>query len=124
MKKHPIQPLENDAKGVLRFRPNKIVQHLLDNGGINLNDLTRIGFEREEWEQFAQLIGYSLSGFGTLSYVSDEVYDSAVQMAENGKSELEARLEHQDTLLYSLRECMRDPIARLYGIHPSDLLKD
>ncbi|HEY9661654.1 MAG TPA: hypothetical protein V6C65_24625, partial [Allocoleopsis sp.] len=31
--------------------------------------------------QFAQLIGYSLSGFGDLSYVSDETYAAASSMA-------------------------------------------
>jgi hypothetical protein len=31
-------------------------------------------FDREDWEQFAQLIGYSLDGFGELSYVSQETH--------------------------------------------------
>jgi len=54
MAKHPIQPLEKD-------------QH---------------DFSQEDREQFAQLIGYSLSGFGELSYVSDETCENIVMMPE------------------------------------------
>jgi len=39
-----------------------------------------IGFPQEDREQFAQLIGYSLSGFGELDYVSDETYEVAERM--------------------------------------------
>lgn len=80
--KHPLQPIERDAKGVIRFRPNKIVQHLLDHGGIDLNRLAVLGFDREEHEHFAQLIGYSVSGFGSLSYVSEGTARAADDMAE------------------------------------------
>jgi len=75
--KHPIQPLVKDEHGVLRFKENKIVSYLLDNGGIDLNMLAVLQFDQNDYEQFAQLIGYSLDGFGTLSYVTDEVYDAA-----------------------------------------------
>ncbi len=34
---------------------------------------------REDWEQFAQLIGYSVSGFGTLRYVSDKAFAAAMK---------------------------------------------
>lgn len=42
-----------------------------------MNDLACMEFSQEDREQFAQLIGYSLSGYGDLSYVSDESYDAA-----------------------------------------------
>ncbi len=35
-----------------------------------------------------QLIGYGLTGFGELSFVSDDDYAVAERMAENGKSDL------------------------------------
>jgi hypothetical protein len=76
-KKHPIQPLEDDGNAVLRFKHNNIVRHLLDHGGLDLNKLAVLDFPREDWEQFAQLIGYSLSGFGDLSYVSNRVWNAA-----------------------------------------------
>lgn len=77
MKKHPIQPLEKDQQGVLRFKRNHIVCHLLEKGSINMNDLACLDFSNEDREQFAQLIGYSLGGFADLSYVSVETWCAA-----------------------------------------------
>lgn len=34
---HPIQPLEADKQHSFRFKENKIVKHLLDHGGIDMN---------------------------------------------------------------------------------------
>lgn len=79
MSSHPIQPLQKDAHGVVRFRPNKIVRFLLDAGPFDLNKLAVMPFEQEDREQFAQLIGYSLSGYGELSYVSEEAYAAAAE---------------------------------------------
>ena len=76
--KHPIQPLVN-VEGIVRFKQNKIVRVLLDTGKLNLNDLAVMPFDGEDWEQFAQLIGYSLSGFSDLSYVTDETYTEAAK---------------------------------------------
>jgi len=70
--KHPIQPIAPDKNGTMRFKENAIVSYLLDNGPFDMNQLARLPFSNEDWEQFAQLIGYSLSGFGELSYVSDD----------------------------------------------------
>ena len=74
---HPIQPLLKDDNGVLRFKQNAIVKYLLDAGPFDMNKLLMLPFSQEDQEQFAQLIGYSLSGFGDLSYVSDETYNLA-----------------------------------------------
>lgn len=78
---HPMQPVVM-VGNVARFKANPIVEHLLDNGGIDMNALACMNFSREDREQFAQLIGYSVSGFGSLSYASDEVYDKASHAAE------------------------------------------
>ena len=77
MTRHPIQPLYKDSRGIVRFRANKIVRFLLDAGPFDLNKLAILSFEDEDREQFAQLIGYSLSGFSELDYVSDETYERA-----------------------------------------------
>jgi len=72
---HPVQPLLRDPDGVIRFKPNAIVAYLLHvarRHGVDLNELAVMPFTQEDREQFAQLIGYSLSGFGELSYVSAE----------------------------------------------------
>lgn len=82
---HPIQPIITDSEGVTRFKRNDIVRYLLDNGGIDLNQLGGMPFEQNDWEQFAQLIGYSLGGFSELSYVRDTTYDAAEKMAVAGQ---------------------------------------
>lgn len=79
---HPIQPLEDDGNAVLRFKQNNIVRYLLDHGSIGLNQLALIDFPKEDHEQFAQLIGYSLSGFGDLSFVSDSTFEKASKSGE------------------------------------------
>lgn len=119
--KHPIQPLETDEHGVLRFKPNAIVRYLLDSGPFDLNHLARHGFSEEDFGQFAQLIGYSLDGFGTLSYVKDETYGAAVRMQADGISELEARNAYLTEMIEEVRRGIQGPVARLFGIHPDDL---
>lgn len=81
MTNHPMQPIEFDSRGTIRFKENKIVTYLLDHGGIDLNHLAVQGFSDEDHMQFAQLIGYSVSGFGDLSYASDEVVAEADEIA-------------------------------------------
>lgn len=121
MSKHPVQPLELDAHGTLRFKENKIVRYLLDNGGINLNDLARLEFSREDREQFAQLIGYSLSGFGDLGYVTDATYELAEASYANPElNQKDERIAQLEEKLSTLQELLRAPMATLYGMHPDD----
>jgi len=79
--KHPVQPLVIDPDGIVRFKPNKIVRFLLDAGPFDLNKLALMPWDDEDHVQLAQLIGYSLSGFGELSYVSPEEYERAAALA-------------------------------------------
>jgi hypothetical protein len=67
----PMQPLING-----RFKENKIVSYCLENK-TDMNDIAMQSFTDSDREQFAQLIGYSLGGYGDLSYVSDDSYDRA-----------------------------------------------
>src|SRR5580704_7043750 len=67
--RHPMQPLVKDKAGTIRFKENAIVVHLLDHGGFDMNKLAVLKFSREDREQFAQLIGYSVDGSSELSYV-------------------------------------------------------
>lgn len=117
---HPIQPLSNED-GVLRFKKNSIVVFLLDNGGFDLNKLAMMNFSKEDREQFAQLIGYSLSGFGELSYVSDETYSAAEQMALGEESELQARVDVLEQVLRDVRAGLRKVVPAVFKIHPDDL---
>ena len=124
MAKHPIQPLAFDEHGVLRFKENKIVSHLIDHGSIDLNQIAVMDFDKEDREQLAQLIGYSLSGFGDLGYVSDETFNAAVIMHERGVTADEARSIQREEVINMLKEKLREPIAELYGIHPDDLNRE
>jgi len=65
---HPLQPIEEDSYGVLRFKENKIVRFLLDAGPFDLNQIALMQFDNEDRMQLAQLIGYSLDGFAELDY--------------------------------------------------------
>jgi hypothetical protein len=85
MGEHPMQPVELDSQGVARFKANKIVRHLLDwasDRGMNLNDIARMPFDAEDRMQLAQLIGYSVSGYGDLSYASRESVAIADELVE------------------------------------------
>lgn len=124
--KHPIQPISKDENGTLRFKRNAIVKFLLDNGGFDLNKLAVMGFSREDREQFAQLIGYSLSGFSELSYVSDETYGTAEVMAEavrTGKDieEWQARIETLENIIIEVRKGLKIAAPAVFRIHPDDL---
>lgn len=77
----PMQPIIW-VGDVIRFQENRIVRKLLDEGGINLNHIACWDVSCEERAQFAQLIGYSVSGFGDLGYASDEVVEDADSQAE------------------------------------------
>lgn len=121
MSKQPIQPLELDASGVLRFKKNAVVCYLLDNGGLDMNKLAMVDFPNEDREQFAQLIGYSHSGSGDLGYMSDETYLAAAKMHEMGVSDTQARLTVLTDLVMKLRAELREPMAELFGVHPDDL---
>lgn len=82
--KHPMQPLQIDKDGVVRFKPNKLVRFLLDWAspkGMSLNDLALIPFDDEDRSQVAQLIGYSVSGWGDLSYSDHETVAEADRQA-------------------------------------------
>lgn len=72
-----MQTILKTDDGMIRFRQNKIVNFLLDAGPFDMNALAMMEFSAEDRMQFAQLIGYSISGYSELSYVSDESYEIA-----------------------------------------------
>lgn len=79
-----MQPIVKDPYGVLRFKENKLVSTLYAHGvatGLGLNELHCMPFTDEDRRQFAQLIGYSVDGYGTLTYVDDEACDLADEAA-------------------------------------------
>lgn len=79
-----MQPLIKDSDGHIRFKANAIVDTLLEESqerGFGLNELAKRNFTQTDWEQFYQLIGYSLHGYHELSCVSDASALEATQAA-------------------------------------------
>jgi hypothetical protein len=81
---HPTQPFGDDGDDVDRFKPNEIVKCLLDAGPVDMNHLAARDFTDEDRAQFAQLVGYSLSGFSELSYVDNATYERATRTGTSG----------------------------------------
>lgn len=85
--KQPTQPVILCGDGVVRFKENAIVRYLLDKATkhktTDLNEIASLSFSNEDRIQFAQLIGYSLSGFSDLSYVDDETWDTVDALRED-----------------------------------------
>jgi hypothetical protein len=77
-----MQPIILDESGIPRFKVNAIVRYLLDFGTTNMNKLACMPFSVEDRVQFAQLIGYSVSGFSELSYVPDNVVHESEMIVE------------------------------------------
>jgi len=93
---------------------------LLELGPIDMNKLAMMDFTDQERVQFAQPIGYSLSGFAELSYVDDESYASALRISEES-SELEARNSVLREQLDNVRRHLKQLVPVVFRIHPDDL---
>ncbi len=80
----PMQQIHLDSLGVARFTKNRIVDDLLEFAaprGFGLNEIAAGDYSDDEHMQMAQLIGYSVSGYGELSYVSDDSFNYANEKA-------------------------------------------
>ena len=114
--KHPIQYIKDN-----RFVGNDIVRYLLDNGGIGLNKLAILPFSNDDREQFAQLIGYSLSGYANLGYVSEATFNAASLMSDGENNELLARIESLEETLKEIRKHLKGAACEAFKIHEDDL---
>ena len=79
-----MQPICIASDGVIRFKQNRMVNDLYEFSqprGFGLNEMARRDYTQEERMQFAQLIGYSVSGYGGLSYASLESAEKADAIA-------------------------------------------
>lgn len=113
-KPHPIQPLEMDGKGVLRFKENALVDYCVKQVGLNkLVALFDLDKHAEDWNQLAQLIGYSHAG--SPSYLTDETYRAAKEMYESGCSEAESRAIASRELLEEAEDRIAKAIDLLNG---------
>lgn len=110
--KHSWQPMIRDARGVIRFKANPIVKYLLANGGIDLTEIAMRAmtehWSKDDQAHFAQLIGYSVSGWGDLSYVSRKNAGKADAMAD--------KLLHADDVEVKAEEINQ----RLAGVYTTE----
>lgn len=129
--KHPTQPVYEDSQGVYRFKKNAIVDWLLEEGGkhgLDLNRIAREDFTRDDRIQFAQLIGYSVYGWGTLGYVDDATY-SVVQTRINEPAseeneevlQLRARIAYLERKLNVIADGLRVVATDMFSVHADDL---
>jgi len=126
--KHPIQKVEIDKSGVFRFKPNEVVNFMVDklsSFGFDLNDL-HVECDKAEpgdWDQFNQLIGYSvsacpLSDFGVCD-TAYSLYEKDVTLKNDDPNTVkEAFYEEKYT---KLKDSLVEPMAELFSIHPDDL---
>jgi hypothetical protein len=130
MSKNPMQPVLKDSSNVIRFKQNEIVRQLLElskSHGFGLNEIGHGNFTLDDQMQFAQLIGYSVSGYGDLSYVdavSCELADQLVKKLMNGQSinsEQEIRLKILEEENQKLKAAIRFAAVEAFRICPEDL---
>ncbi len=122
---HPTQPFVLSEQGTIRFKRNDIIDRLFERGIIDLNQIaTWRDIKDEHHRQFAQLLGYSVSGYGDLSFVSSDPDALAVidlMLDEDITDERDAKIAYLEHELEQIRAMFREPAARLFKIHPSDL---
>lgn len=86
MTEHPMQPIVIAKDGVIRFKENAILRWAVDTGKLDLNEIAVFcqtnGISDEDQMQLAQLIGYSVSGYGDLDYASEESVAAADAIAQ------------------------------------------
>lgn len=71
-----------DDQGNIRFKANAIVAWLFDTQRINLNEIVMHKWPIEDQEEFWQMLGYSVSGYGDLSFARPETVAAADEIAQ------------------------------------------
>lgn len=129
MSKHPLQPLERDSHGVLRFKENRAVSALYE-------QLRTLKFDpwiilardpnvtKDDLRQFAQLIGYSVSGASELSYMDEETLEAAqnaFDLESTGIDETKARNIFLEERHEAMIEAVKSLAVATFAIHEDDL---
>jgi len=72
-----------DDRGTARFKANAVVEWLFNTQRISLNDIAmyRDQFPAEDVEEFWQMLGYSVIGYGDLSFAQPETVEQADEAA-------------------------------------------
>ena len=86
-----MQRVELDHHGAARFVKNDIIGWLLESGVLDLNALRKKRFSPEDHEQLRQLLGMSVSRFGTLECAQESTVRAADLAAESLHTTIEER---------------------------------
>ena len=88
----PVEPwMWEQLKGLIDpEKGNAVVRFLVEHGPTDMNGLAVEDFPQKDEEQFAMLIGYSVSGAGDLSYFSSAMIARADAEAERLIAERDA----------------------------------
>ena len=94
---HPMQPLVMED-GIVRFKRNAIIDRLVfREQTISLNKIAQWissgAVSAEDAEQFWQLLGYSVSAYGTMSFVRPETVAKADKLEKDLEDELLRRAD-------------------------------
>jgi hypothetical protein len=107
---YPIQPVLN-IDGVDRFEANPIIDWICTEKS-SMNEIAIYAAENniddKYMRQVAQLVGYSVSGYGTLSYVDDESYAEVCQIAQL-KAERDALAAQVESIRQAWNLCQKWP---------------
>lgn len=93
------QPMYIAEDGLVRFKENHVVRHLLEKARVNTDEMLAKGnFSDEDKRQFMQLLGYTVVGYIELPYVSAEqqlevLKDGTIFVQEHLKKEARAKWE-------------------------------
>lgn len=107
----PVQPLVLDPQEVLRFKKNTLVRFLLDDctnrRTLDLNRISMMDFPPDDFNQLAQLIGYSHSG--APSYLFTRARNAAAREWEERQQRvlmdtLQEKCDHLEQILPNVHE--------------------
>lgn len=97
----PMQPVMTDRDGTRRFVENRIIRDLVEfsaTHGRGIHAIAAGDYTDQERQQFAQLNGYSIRGYGELSYVDDVAYEQACAQSD-GDDPDQVRLDLLDEVI-------------------------
>lgn len=115
----PIQPIQADEHGRVRFVKNRIVDMMLEEPGPwDMNtiyiEVVKRGFTENEYFHFQQMIGYSVDGIP----VPDDLAETEINSVRESIDTYEARIVDLQAKLERMKALMRPAVAELFEVHP------
>ena len=85
MKTHPMQPVIMDQHNIIRFQRNQIIQDVAAAAFVGrqlsinqiIVNVAQGEYTKNDWEQFSQLTGWSVSGYNDITYIREKSKNKA-----------------------------------------------